>query len=331
MGLAEAFGPSDLPQDAQNWPAWTDEQLLKNGAILLRGFEVPSPQSFEEFALLLDPKLYEVYRGTAPREAKTRYVHSSTELAAYLPIPQHLEMSFLPGAPQRLFFYCHVPPGKHGETPLVDFQRLAEDMPAEMRKAFSEKGIRHVRNYNPPGKSWDVDLSKLKTWDKVYGTEESEEIKEKCEAEGQEYEFRKDGSLKLVNSGPAFRAHPQSGKDIWFNHAQVFHPEGPVREAELIAKRQGTFRQRAFAMMLRNLHRVTSLFLKDELRGTQVTYADGSVIPPSYIRKLQDLIWKHMLFFPWQQGDVLVIDNYRVSHGRMPFYGEREIMVAWTK
>jgi alpha-ketoglutarate-dependent taurine dioxygenase len=32
--------------------------------------------------------------------------------------------------------------------------------------------------------------------------------------------------------------------------------------------------------------------------------------------------------FRWQRGDLLLVDNYFVTHGRMPFRGERRILVA---
>ena len=35
-----------------------------------------------------------------------------------------------------------------------------------------------------------------------------------------------------------------------------------------------------------------------------------------------------MPVFRWQRGDLLLLDNYLVTHGRMPFRGERKILVA---
>jgi alpha-ketoglutarate-dependent taurine dioxygenase len=323
--------PSDLGGlHSASWASWADERLLKHGALLFQDFGMESPEDFEKLALLLDAKLFDQYRGTAPRNARTRYVYSSTELASHLPIPQHLEMSFLPQAPRKLFFYCQTPPDQHGETPIADFRAVYRDLDPVIREAFEQKGIRHIRNYNAPGQKFDLDLSKLKTWDKVYGTMDPVEVCKKCRSEGQEFELRKDHSLKLINQGAAVREHPLSGEKVWFNHAQVFHPEGPVLEAERIADRQGGIRQRSLSFFLRNFHRLTSPFFKDEERGTQVTFGDGSTVPVAYIRHIQETIWKNMVFFPWRKGDMLMVDNFAVAHGRMPFKGQREILVAWT-
>ena len=32
--------------------------------------------------------------------------------------------------------------------------------------------------------------------------------------------------------------------------------------------------------------------------------------------------------FPWQAGDVLMVDNMLVAHGRAPFSGPRKVIVA---
>ena len=34
------------------------------------------------------------------------------------------------------------------------------------------------------------------------------------------------------------------------------------------------------------------------------------------------------MIFPWEPGDVMILDNMSVAHAREPFLGEREIVVA---
>ena len=60
------------------------------------------------------------------------------------------------------------------------------------------------------------------------------------------------------------------------------------------------------------------------------TRADGSEIPDEDVARVREAIARRMVVFSWRRGDVLAIDNYAVSHGRLPYTGPREIAVAWA-
>ena len=60
------------------------------------------------------------------------------------------------------------------------------------------------------------------------------------------------------------------------------------------------------------------------------TYGDGTPITTAEMEQVRDAIWKNLVAFSWQQGDVLAIDNFAVSHGRMPYQGPRQVAVCWA-
>ena len=62
----------------------------------------------------------------------------------------------------------------------------------------------------------------------------------------------------------------------------------------------------------------------------QVLFGDGSEIPDSYVQHLEEIIWKNMSIYSWQKGDVIAIDNFSTSHGRLPYEGKRDIWVCWS-
>ncbi|MDE5086943.1 MAG: TauD/TfdA family dioxygenase [Trichodesmium sp. St16_bin2-tuft] len=39
--------------------------------------------------------------------------------------------------------------------------------------------------------------------------------------------------------------------------------------------------------------------------------------------------WKNAELFSWQEGDIVILDNYRMGHGRLPFTGERKVYIAF--
>jgi hypothetical protein len=60
------------------------------------------------------------------------------------------------------------------------------------------------------------------------------------------------------------------------------------------------------------------------------THLDGSQIPDADIEAVLDAVWKHLVVVPWRLGDVVAIDNFAVSHGRLPYRGPREVAVCWA-
>jgi len=59
-----------------------------------------------------------------------------------------------------------------------------------------------------------------------------------------------------------------------------------------------------------------------------VYYGDGSPIEDSVMTYLGDLYRQTAVSFPWQENDILMLNNMLVAHSRNPFVGERRIVVA---
>jgi hypothetical protein len=60
-------------------------------------------------------------------------------------------------------------------------------------------------------------------------------------------------------------------------------------------------------------------------------YGDGSPIEPSVLEEVRDAYAQETLAFPWEMGDILMVDNMLVAHGREPFSGPRKILVAMAE
>ena len=65
---------------------------------------------------------------------------------------------------------------------------------------------------------------------------------------------------------------------------------------------------------------------------TPVRFGNGEEIKLSYIELISELAQSLTLLRSWQDHDILLIDNYRVMHGRKPFLGNksREVLVSLT-
>ena len=104
----------------------------------------------------------------------------------------------------------------------------------------------------------------------------------------------------------AVATHPDTGETVWFNHAHMFH----------ISNLQPEVRESLLA-----------LFKEDEL-PRNAFYGDGSRIESSVLDEIRGIYHDAAVRFPWQQGDILMLDNFLASHGREPFVGPRKILVA---
>jgi hypothetical protein len=56
--------------------------------------------------------------------------------------------------------------------------------------------------------------------------------------------------------------------------------------------------------------------------------ADRTPIPTRYLEKLIEVIYDARVLVKWQVGDLLVLDNHLVQHGREPWEGERKVLAS---
>ncbi len=305
------------------------QKLTEHGAILMRGFQVNNEEDFQEVALGVEKDLKNDYQGTSPRNQRTQYVFNASELPDYYPIMQHCEMSFLPSAPRRLFFFCKTAPEGGGETPIVDFRKVWAQMDPTIRADFEKKGIRHIRNYSGPNDKSLLKLWELKAWPEIFNTTDKAEVSKKCEETNQPYEWNGD-KLRLLNEKEAYQDHPETGERVWYNHLQVFHRDAAKIEYQHIKKERPNFRNRMVSMILSFMTVLKHMTVDPMDESMHTTFRDGSPIPLGHVEHVQDLIWKNMVAFKWQKGDVIALDNFSTSHGRLPYKGPREILVSWS-
>ena len=126
--------------------------FLSSGAVLFRRFKVKEAAHFQLVVQQYCPALSDQYRGVSPRKPlpRTDFTFSASEIGPLYPIPQHLEMSFLPTPPRKIFFCClEAPTSTGGETCLCDFQKVYEQMESTIRDEFEEKGVRRLLCFRP--------------------------------------------------------------------------------------------------------------------------------------------------------------------------------------
>lgn len=289
-----------------------DDLLLAHGAILFRGFGIRSPEIFEGIASAISPQLGDYIGGISPRKHVVGNVSTSTEAPARLPIPLHCEMAYLDRYPSTIMFWCAVPPASGGQTPLVDMAAIYRALDPGVRTRLEQRGLMLIQNV--PGRRT---MLAPRSWQERFGMNR-DGVDAFCIEHGIEAQWPADGSLRMLSRRPAVILHPRSGEKIWFNAATMHDSYS----WEL--RRVG---QSVAAAILAFFERRSDR-RDPALRRSHCTYADGAAIDPEDITHIRRTLWDHAVMFDWQQGDMLVLDNCRMAHGRMPFRGPRRILAA---
>ena len=71
-----------------------------------------------------------------------------------------------------------------------------------------------------------------------------------------------------------------------------------------------------------------SVYTGGVARPYDACFGDGTPLTDDDILAIYDALDAVMVSFPWQHGDVLLIDNVHTGHGRNPYVGHRDVQVA---
>ena len=137
----------DLSFWAANNRAWIDTQLLENGAILFRNFNVDSVDAFHQLARTVSGELLDYVEPSSPRSEIGNKIYTSTEYPPDQWIFLHNEMSYALHWPRKVFFYCVKPAVVGGETPLACSRTVFDLIDPAIREQFIAKKVMYVRNF----------------------------------------------------------------------------------------------------------------------------------------------------------------------------------------
>ncbi|MEG4248120.1 amino acid adenylation domain-containing protein [Microcoleus sp. Pol10D4] len=291
-----AVADVDLADWAKNNREFIEAKLLQHGGILFRGFIGPVVAAFEEFALSICSELFEEY-GDLPREGVSGKVYGSTPYPADKAILFHSESSHLHRWPMKIWFFCVQPAQQGGETPIVDCRKVYQLLDPKLREKFAQKQIMYVRNYTD-----GLDVS----WKDFFQTEDKSVVEEYCRQAGMEFEWKAGNNLRTRKIRPAIAKHPKTKEMVFFNQLPLHHISclDAATRASLL-----------------------SVFGEENL-PRNVYYGDGTPIEDSVMAEIQAVYAQAAVSFPWQAGDILMLDNMLAAHSRNPFIGSRKIVVA---
>src|SRR5215472_6075466 len=300
--IEPAIAGVNLASWAGNNREYIERELAKRGAILFRNFAVDSPAKFEAFARAVsaDGDLFDEY-GDLSREDKGAKVYGSTPYPADKAILFHNEGSHTHRFPMKIFFTCVKVAERDGATPLLDCRKTYQTIDSAIIKRMTEKKLMYERNF-----IGGLDVS----WQQFFQTTDKKRVEDYCRNAGIEFEWR-EGAVQLTTRQvcPAVVKHPQTGEMLFFNQIQLHHISclDPEVRASLL-----------------------SMFPEEDL-PRNVFYGDGTRIEDSVVAEISALYEQQAIRFPWQAGDILLVDNMLTAHARDHFEGTRKILVAMAE
>lgn len=290
--------------DLKSW-AVANRDLLEHhlstvGGVLLRGFGVESVDEFRGVMQALYSRLLDYSDRVQPRSQVSEKVYTSTQYPPEHSIELHNESSYAYSWPLRIAFFCQLPSPVGGETPIADCRRILSALDPEIRRRFVERRVMYVRNF---GEGFGID------WQTAFQTEDRDEMEEFCRRNGVQVEWKGDGRLRTRSVRPIAVRHPRTGEEVWFNAAVSSHISTvePATRAALLAE-----------------------YGEDDLPKNSL-YGDGTPIDPEVLEEARRVFALESLSFPWRQGDILLLDNMLVAHGRAPYSGARKVVVAMAE
>lgn len=211
------------------------------------------------------------------------------------PLPLHGEMYYLSRPPDLIWFYCATPVTEGGETTIGDGAAVFRDLPSETQRLFEERQIRYER-YLSDG-----------NWQIAFQTDDRAAVEQFCRENDLELTWGNDGSAVTCYRCSALR-QDLNGKSSFINGLLLL----ALTELALLSGEAAASVPEAAN-------------LKPDF---VVRWEDGSRIDPAILKQIGKACGRNEVPIAWQKGDILMVDNRSIMHGRRGSSGrDRKILV----
>ncbi len=295
------IAPSVSDVNLDNWIAnnqtLINEKLSTYGGILFRGFALSTQEDFQQVLSATGIELINYTESSTPRKQLAGQIYTSTEFPPDQIIALHNELSAAKTFPLKVWFFASQPAPQGGETPIADIRNVYNRLSRGVQDEFKKRGWMLIRNYN--------DGFGL-PWQEAFHTTDKKVVEDYCYKNAIIFEWKDNDRLRTQQIRPAITTHPKTGDTIWFNHMAFWH----------ISSLEPSVRE----VLLRDFE------VKDI--PYQTYYGDGSRIDDTVVEEIRTAYQEEKIVFHWEQGDLLMLDNMLVAHGRNPYSGSRRILVG---
>lgn len=288
----------------QDWTEWLTEsaaairsRVLTEGAMMIHGLALKNPA---DVALARDALSVRIFQSTerfGHRQEGENGIVSPIRWPEEREICPYQEESFSTVVPSIVLTGCIRPPDIGGEALLSDARQISRCLPPDLIDRVRTHGWIMTQVFHP---RFGV------SWQDAFGCLEREDLSSLLAQRGIACEWLKDGTLRTRRRRPAFRIHPTTGEECWFNQLAFLNRRSlEPREKELLSQAFGD-----------DLPVDTALG-----DGQPLSESDHLAILAAYDATTTKLAW--------QAGDLLVVDNLLTAQGRSPLAGTADYWIAF--
>lgn len=294
--------PADLaiePGQALDGPSKTvvSDLINTHGFVLFRGYDIKSDSDFHRFieSFGLDNFKYADSFSNAVRHNRTERVFTANEAPPSVEIFLHHEMAQTLTFPGALFFFCEEAAQSGGATPVcrsdLTLKTLETNNPGFVAK-LREVGVKY-RNSMPS--EANLESGQGRSWKDTLTVGSVQEAEGKLSALGYRFNWLDDGGLSVQTPALSAVDHFGRGKDVFFN--------------QIVAAAAGWT-------------------VAADDKEPRLCYGDDSPIQQDDLADAIDAAYRNTVDLNWQTGDVALLDNLKVMHGRRPFEGRRSVLAS---
>jgi alpha-ketoglutarate-dependent taurine dioxygenase len=292
---------ADAGTDPSQWAARHRDALraavAELGCLMVRGLGLRDAAATDGvFAELATRRMTEK-EAFAPRRRYSDGLYSASAWPANQQMCMHHELSYALEFPGLMMFACLTAPASGGATGVADASAVLDALPAGLVARFEQEGWLLTRNYTE-----DIGASVAE----AFGTGDRAAVERYCHANAIEFEWQPDGGLRTRQHRSAVIRHPLTGQRCWFNQIAFLN-------------------ERTIDPEIREY--LVDVYGADGL-PFNTFYGNGDPVGEEDVRVINEAYQAATVREPWQAGDLLLIDNLRMAHGRDSFQGTREVLAA---
>jgi alpha-ketoglutarate-dependent taurine dioxygenase len=293
---------ADAAGDGPRWAAVHRDALravvAEHGAVLVHGLGLrDAVEVAAVFRGLTTAGLMTEREAFAERQTYAEGVYSSSKWPPNQPMCMHHELSYRIEFPGLMLFACLSAPTKGGATGVADSTAVLGALPGDLVKRLEREGWMLVRNYNE-----EIGASVAE----AFGTEDRGAVESYCHANAIEFEWQPDGGLRTWQHRSAVVRHPVTGRRCWFNQIAFLNEWTLDPEVhEFLVDTYGA-------------------------EGLPFTtcFGGGDPIGEDIVQLINEVYGAKTMREPWEEGDLMLVDNVSSAHSREPFTGQREVLVG---